>query len=140
MGRLSLYSHRDFWDYIRIDPEAVELSRQQAAAIVLRGSDFLASEVAAVDEFGGELKYMLPEHRVKAVDALSTSASAAVSRAALVSADAEAVYAAAREAGAQASDGQDAPSNPYVGENPELEAAVIMGWQDGVARRSACCA
>lgn len=140
MGRFSARSPRDSWDYLRRDEEFVEISRQQAAALVLRGFDFLASQVAAVGGFDCELKYILPEHRVKAVDALSTSASAAASRAALVSADAEAVYAAAREAGAQAADRQDVPSNPYVGENPELEAAVIMGWQDGVARRSACCA
>lgn len=60
MRRMSLHSHRDFWDYIRIDHDAVELSRAQAEVLSRLPDD---TKLMLFSQYAGGIKYLLPEHR-----------------------------------------------------------------------------
>ena len=70
MAHMSLESRRDTWDYFRIDPDAVELSRAQAVALMEGGVKALEDQFAAIDGHGGECMHMLPEHRRASVRAI----------------------------------------------------------------------
>lgn len=58
--RLSLTSRRDTWDYFRIDPDAVALSKAQAQELCRLDDDVKRHLFSHFPEF---LRYLLPEHR-----------------------------------------------------------------------------
>lgn len=72
MGMLP-YSRRDSWDYIRIDPEAVAVSKAQAEVLARLPDD--TKQMLFVD-LAGSIKYLLPEHRHYVLSTLGNVVSA----------------------------------------------------------------